>query len=97
MFLNGKDARIYGSQGQQRTTILSIILSEVRLLKQENGMYPVLLLDDVFSELDDSRKLYLSGFFKNIQTFITTTEKEDLKSMVNRDKKIFTIKNGDVV
>lgn len=95
--LNGKNAKTYGSQGQQRTIILSMILSQVELLKEEKGTYPVLLLDDVFSELDENRRNYLTGFFKNIQTFITTTEEEDLNSMNGLDKAIFNIKNGEIV
>lgn len=95
--INGKSAKIYGSQGQQRTIVLSLVLSEVELLKEEKGSYPVLLLDDVFSELDENRRNYLSGFFKNIQTFITTTEEEDLKCMKNLDKAIFNIKNGEII
>ncbi len=94
--LNEKDAKTYGSQGQQRTIILSLILSQVELLKEEKGTYPVLLLDDVFSELDESRRNYLTGFFKNIQTFITTTEEEDLNCMLDLNKAIFNIKNGEI-
>lgn len=96
MYINENDARIYGSQGQQRTIILSIILSEVELLKNEKGTYPVLLLDDVFSELDESRKDFLILFFKDIQTFITTTEGQDLKSMEGLNKTIFLIEDGNV-
>ncbi len=96
MQINGKDARIYGSQGQQRTIILSIKLSEVELLKLEKGTYPVLLLDDVFSELDENRRAFLISFFKDIQTFITTTEEEDLRSMEDLNKTIFVIENGIV-
>lgn len=96
MYINGNDARVYGSQGQQRTIILSVILSEVELLKNEKGTYPVLLLDDVFSELDENRREFLISFFKDIQTFITTTEEEDLKSMEELDKTIFLIENGNV-
>jgi len=94
MTINHKDVRVYGSQGQQRTVVLSIVLSEVRLLKNEKGMYPVLILDDVFSELDDERKRYLTNFFKDIQTFITTTDYNDLKFMDNFKKDIFYIENG---
>ncbi|MGO1469032.1 MAG: DNA replication/repair protein RecF [Tissierella sp.] len=96
MCLDGKDARIYGSQGQQRTVILSIILSQVELLKEEKGSYPVLLLDDVFSELDESRRVFLIEFFKDIQTFITTTEESDLDSMEDINKTIFLIEDGHI-
>ena len=96
MYINGSNARIYGSQGQQRTTILSIKLSEVELLKFEKGTYPVLLLDDVFSELDETRRSFLVSFFKDIQTFITTTDGEELEEMESLNKTIFLIENGTV-
>lgn len=96
MYINGNNAKIYGSQGQQRTIILSLKLSEVELLRREKGSYPVLLLDDVFSELDENRRDYLISFFKDIQTLITTTSKEDLESMKELDKNVFTIENGNI-
>lgn len=96
MYINESDARIYGSQGQQRTTILSIKLSEVELLKLEKGTYPVLLLDDVFSELDETRRSFLVSFFKDIQTFITTTDGEELEEMEDLNKTIFLIEEGRV-
>lgn len=95
MTINNKEVRTYGSQGQQRTVVLSLKLSEVELIKAERGMYPVLLLDDVFSELDDSRRNYLIKLFKDVQTFITVTDAIDLKSMTNLDKSIFYIENGN--
>lgn len=95
MSINDKDVRTYGSQGQQRTVVLSLKFSEVELIKAERGMYPVLLLDDVFSELDDSRRNYLISLFKDVQTFITVTDAIDLKSMTDLDKSIFYIENGN--
>lgn len=94
MYLNGKDAKIFGSQGQQRTLVLSLILSEVEMIKNEIGMYPVLLLDDVFSELDEDRRDYLMKYLKNMQVFITLTDSENLKSMEDLNKTIFQIKDG---
>lgn len=75
--LNGKDISKYGSQGQQRTAILSIKLSEMEFIKKETGEYPVLLLDDVGSELDGERKKLLFEYVKekDIQTIMTMTEK----------------------
>ena len=92
--INEKDARIFGSQGQQRTVVLSLILSEVELIKDEIGVFPVLLLDDVFSELDEDRKDYLINILGDMQTFITLTDSENLRSMENLDKTIFYIENG---
>ena len=94
MNINDKDVKTYGSQGQQRTVVLSIKLSEVELIKREKGSYPVLLLDDVFSELDEERRKYLIKSFHNIQTLITMTDVVDLKEMDNIEKSIFYIEDG---
>ncbi len=94
--LNGKDARIFASQGQQRTIVLTIKLCEVEVLKMEKGVYPVLLLDDVFSELDSDRRKYLIKAFNNSQTIITATEVIDLEELSNVDKAIFYIENGKI-
>jgi DNA replication and repair protein RecF len=72
--INNKDVRIFGSQGQQRTAALSLKLAEIDLIYEEIGEYPILLLDDVLSELDDNRQTQLIQSFQNkVQTFITTT------------------------
>jgi DNA replication and repair protein RecF len=73
--VNGKELRNFGSQGQQRTAILALKLAELEFLKSETGEYPVLLLDDVMSELDSKRREQLLLFIKDrIQTFITSTD-----------------------
>lgn len=72
--LNGLDARKNGSQGQQRTATLALKLAEMEILKQEYGEYPVLLLDDVLSELDKARREKLVSYFKNIQCVLTCTD-----------------------
>lgn len=95
-FIDKKEVKVYGSQGQQRTTILSTILSQLELIKRDRGLYPILLLDDVFSELDDDRKKYLSSLFTNIQTFITTTNLEDLKGMEDLNKSVYYIEDGKI-
>jgi len=94
--INNRDLKTFGSQGQQRTAVLSIKLSEVELIKNQRGHFPVLLLDDVFSELDMERKNYLIKSFKNMQTIITTTDSIDLKGMEGMDKSIFYIENGQI-
>lgn len=76
LFINGHDLRLFGSQGQQRTAVLVLKLSEVEFLKEETGDYPILLLDDVMSELDSKRRAELLKFLdqQQIQTFITATD-----------------------
>lgn len=71
---NGIDLRAFGSQGQQRTAALSLKLAELEVFKDNIGEYPVLLLDDVLSELDPDRQLKLLEFTKPIQTILTCTE-----------------------
>ena len=77
-FINGRELKLFGSQGQLRTAALAIKLSELQFLKSETGEYPILLLDDVMSELDAERREQLLNFLRRekIQTFITATEKE---------------------
>lgn len=95
--INDLEVKSFGSQGQQRTSVLSLKLSELELIKKEKGEYPILLLDDVFSELDKNRKTELVKIIKEnkIQTFITETEMYDINEL--KDEKIFTIKNGGIV
>lgn len=71
--INGIDIRKYGSQGQQRTAALSLKLSEIQLVRRLISDTPILLLDDVLSELDSSRQMQLLATIQNIQTFITCT------------------------
>ena len=75
-FMNGMDISIYGSQGQQRTAILAMKLSEMEYIKEETSEYPVLLLDDIGSELDSKRRKALMNFLetRNIQTMVTGTD-----------------------
>ena len=93
---DGIDLRRFGSQGQQRTAALSLKLSEIKLIEEETGDSPILLLDDVLSELDSDRQKYLINSLGDNQMFITTT---DLIGSVARELpegKIFTIKNGEI-
>mgnify|MGYP006275783809 FL=1 len=96
LVVNDIDVRKYGSQGQQRTTALALKLSELEFMKSEIGEYPVLLLDDVFSELDNKRSNYLLETIKNkIQTFITNTNLKRLNDL-RQEHTIYRIKNGSV-
>ena len=76
--LNGVDARVYGSQGQQRSCALSLKLSELEVMKSETGEYPILMLDDVMSELDPMRRRQLLDALSGIQILVTCTDPEDL-------------------
>lgn len=75
--VDGADVRTYGSQGQQRTVALSLKLAEMRLLTDVLGTSPVLLLDDVFSELDGSRRKKLLSALDGFQTIITSTDRDE--------------------
>ena len=74
IYLNGIEVKNYGSQGQQRTVALSMKLAELEIIKNRIGEYPILLLDDVFSELDSSRRQKLLNFTSKTQTIITCTD-----------------------
>jgi len=92
----GKDIRAYGSQGQQRTVALSLKLAEISIMKDETGEYPVLLLDDVLSELDTDRQKKLLGAVKGFQTIITCTHlPSEIKSVLG-DCTLFSVENGRV-
>lgn len=74
IYLDGMEVKSYGSQGQQRTTALSLKLAELEIIKNRVGEEPILLLDDVFSELDATRRAKLLKFTAKAQTIITTTD-----------------------
>lgn len=96
--INEQDVRAYGSQGQQRTTVLSLKLAEIEFMKSEAGEYPVLLLDDVMSELDENRRIYLLESIKDrIQTFVTTTNLHYFEEKVKKEGIIFKVIKGKVV
>ena len=96
-FINGKEASIYGSQGQQRTTALSLKLAEIELIREEIGEYPLLLLDDVLSELDQHRQTQLIETFQSkVQTFITTTGLESVNISKLQDAGIYHVQEGRV-
>lgn len=90
------DIRTFGSQGQQRTAALSVKMAEIELVKQKTGDTPVLLLDDVLSELDSSRQTYLLDGIRDIQTMITCTGLDDLVSHRFHMDRIFRVENGTV-
>ena len=96
-YINDLDAKMYASQGQQRSIVLSLKLAEINYLKTKTGTYPVLLLDDVLSELDKNRQLkLLDAINENVQTFITTPSISDIKEDLLKKAKIFKIENGNI-
>lgn len=94
--VNGIDIRTFGSQGQQRTAALSLKLAEISLVEQEIRDTPVLLLDDVLSELDSSRQNYLLQSIHNIQTLVTCTGLDDFIANRFTLDRIFQVDNGKV-
>lgn len=95
-YINDIDVRKYGSQGQQRTAALSLKLAEIELVKKMIHDTPILLLDDVMSELDSNRKNYLLDSIQNIQTIVTCTGYDDfIKSRLMIDR-IYKVTNGSV-
>lgn len=94
--INGEDVRSYGSQGQQRTAALALKLAEFEIMKREIGYAPVLLLDDVMSELDEDRQIHLLKYIEENQTILTCTGIEDSIRRLPTGK-IFEIEKGRVL
>ena len=90
--INGNEAKIYGSQGQQRTAALSMKIAQADYIQHIKGEYPVLLLDDIMSELDINRRMYLSQKIRDKQVLITSTDTDLIGS--TSDTKLLHIKNG---
>lgn len=95
--VNGKDVSSFGSQGQQRTTALSVKLAEIDLMHEQTGEYPVLLLDDVLSELDDNRQTHLlTAIQDKVQTFLTTTSLSGVAQKLIHQPTVFNISDGEI-
>ncbi|MFV0528392.1 MAG: DNA replication/repair protein RecF [Lachnospiraceae bacterium] len=94
--VNETDIRKYGSQGQQRTAALSLKLSELAYVERKIKSTPILLLDDVLSELDSKRQQYLLNSIKNIQTLITCTGLSEIKESHFRIDRMFYVESGNV-
>lgn len=93
-FVNGKDVKQYGSQGQQRTTALSAKLAEIELIEQETAQKPILLLDDVLSELDKNRQNFLMQSIGNMQAVLTCTGIEDAIKQYIPQATLFHVDKG---
>ena len=95
--INGIDVRKYGSQGQQRTTALSLKLSEIEMIKRIRHDSPVLLLDDVLSELDANRQNFLLDKIGDIQTIITCTGVDEFVSRRMKLDMVYRVENGKIL
>lgn len=97
LVINGSDVRVYGSQGQQRTTVLSLKLAQLEILRAEKEDSPVLLLDDVFSELDRNRQKMLLIAAQDCQTFLTCTHIEEVAAAGVEQMQVYQVSDRSVV
>ena len=95
VLINGRSARQYGSQGQVRTAALSLKLAEREIHKNAMGEYPVMLLDDVLSELDPRRQEYVLNRISGGQVFITCCENDRLDTLLSG--RVFHVRGGEVL
>ncbi len=95
IFTEGKDIKTYGSQGQHRSAVLALKLSQADMIYEDMGEYPVLLLDDIMSELDSVRRAYLVGKIKNKQVIITCTDADEIG--MSSEANLIHIENGKII
>ena len=93
VYINDELVNVYGSQGQNRTAVLSLKISELQVIYDEIGEYPILLLDDFMSELDEKRRKSFLENIEDTQVIITCTDKIDIK---NIDYNMYNVKNGKI-
>ena len=97
IYIDDLDARNYGSQGQQKLSVLTLKLSEINIFENQLGEKPVLLLDDIFSEFDKKKKNLILKYINNdIQSIITTTDLNNISKEILSKSKIFNVDNGIV-
>ncbi len=95
--INGKDARLYASQGQQRTACLASVLAEISVIREEKCENPILLLDDVFSELDEKRRVFLTKHIGGLQTVLTCTGLDETLAVLKSEGiKTFRVRQGEI-
>ena len=95
--LDGMDMKNFASQGQQRLAVIALKIAEIYLYKEETGEYPVLLLDDIFSEIDTKKRNKIISFLlKDIQSIITTTDINDIEKDLVENATIFKVSNNKV-
>ena len=95
-YLGDKNLKFYGSQGQQRVAVLALKLSEIEIFKKYKETTPILLLDDVLSELDKHRQNYLLDSICDVQTLITCTGVDDFVNHRFSINKMFHVEKGNV-
>ena len=96
--INEKEVGIYGSQGQHRTSILTLKLAELYVIYDEIGEYPILLLDDFMSELDENRRKSLLKYIKDTQVIITCTDKMELKDIdLEKEYDYYQVQSGKIL
>ncbi len=95
--LNGYSLKDYGSEGEQKNAIISLKMGEIEIFKEKKGDIPILILDDLFSELDEEKINNILDFISDdIQTFVTTTELDKVSDKLKLDSKVFSVTNGIV-
>jgi len=98
IFIDDVKINNYGSQGQHRIAILCLKLSEIKIYEEEYNKKPILLLDDIFSELDTTKKSNIIKFIKNdLQVFITSTDLNNIDKKILKEADVYKIDNGKVV
>lgn len=95
IYTENKDIKTYGSQGQHRSAVLALKLAQADIIFEDTGEYPVLLLDDIMSELDSARRAYLAGKIKNKQVVITCTDADEIA--IDKNVNLIHIENGKIV
>ncbi len=96
IFIDNNDVKKYGSQGQQRTVVLSLKLAQLKITEEMSGVRPVLLLDDVLSELDKERQTYLLSNIDGVQVFITCADLNDeQEKLIKTHYKLFRVKKNE--
>lgn len=96
IYLDSKDARIYGSQGQKKTCALALKLSQLKVMESTTGETPLLLLDDVFSELDSARREMILEYIGKVQTIITCVDFDTLKS-IKKNGACYRVTDGNIL
>ncbi|MCR4581154.1 MAG: hypothetical protein K5666_01410, partial [Bacilli bacterium] len=95
--LNGNNLKDFGSEGEQKNAIISLKMAEIDIFRNDLNIIPILILDDLFSELDKKKINNILGFISDdIQTFVTTTELTKVDKRLKVGSKVFKIKNGSI-